>query len=1180
MSKPAATIGHNHLCPKKTGKIPHVGGPITTGSSNVMINGVPAARKGDSMVCVGPPDSIKQGSSSVFINGKPAARMFDATNHGGVIISGSPNVFIGDAGCYPDSQDSAVASSDSRLQSNEDKQVAPPTKQSNPLSNEPQDLPSSASHTSANGSSTSSAVDSNTVYPGLSTEQNREPKTFSIVPIRYAIDMERQTPESVLGRGPLSISTPYVLRQLRDGWLYIYDDLTQEITEYKVEGASLTGDANIYLEGTTLHIAFSLIQWTKRIVDTLKQDSSLRHRWMRRVVCIEGEQWHVGDESTLEHVSDMNTCPHDFIMSSVSLREPPKVDSGDEVESNPTADAIMSQLVTSKPTFSAGEWLGNAQGDVTLVVALDDVLSDVLDLTIPLNVPIIENLSITKDEDEFHKLEMARIARSLARVQVPESKWSSNINKSTYPYFEADLHAYFKEREADVTELVAKQQKQSYVSLNTKEHSTHGSKELKILRERWDYVPDELDHKLWFERRKYVDEVNWKKLDRFSNEMESKLGEAETKIDLYMRELYSGLQGADVVDPMRYGIDIYTQEGMNHYIVLTHEIFTTMQLAVQNRERELKKLNEFLAGRNILSFAPYGGSESLSFAVTRELDNAESINLVPHYNNIVGAFDKLKDLMQHGTGRDAIWVRELTEEARAVLDILGKTLKGELSDYLNHLLLYIYPDRLSSPPLLFEIKRAIWWCRIKQEVPRFNDDYINGTQRFRKEFKQLVKELSDEYYKLDKHTIWPVRKYNQYKKLRTSLLEKLVEHPDLISIRADESFRQSRKALHARYMQLVGGKFTQASTAYSSVGGNAALTVLLNSINLNMLSGTLGDTGKGSDVHSKALQDVGIGLMWLISASGDLTKNLVGSYLSKSISDMKTKTVMEIASAKSIKIRGISANRIFVSALVTGAMFGAIASAWEIYKNNRLFLQSNNIYEKGLLLLISSSYLAQFGVYMAVYIRASILNIAVGNLLLPWMVTVGGWVAISTVFIQILYEISKKNEIEKWLSESTWGKSNAKWSKEKELLEYKKIALKPIVEIKEQASVFPYGMEKTTPSSEGYYHASTTKMAVNSPLCRYVCRFYVPDPEQGIVLTILNNAIFIQKSGKWEQEEGQYFYEIAMESRTGLRVNVTYASDESDICYLVSGKGEGQCSVSFNDGREVNGDTYQIIGRK
>ncbi|POB67956.1 hypothetical protein CRN59_22675, partial [Vibrio vulnificus] len=98
------------------------------------------------------------------------------------------------------------------------------------------------------------------------------------------------------------------------------------------------------------------------------------------------------------------------IMSSVSLREPAKVDSGDEAESNPTAEAIMSKLVTTKKTFAAGDWLRNAQGEVKLVVALDDVLSDVLDLTIPLNLPIMDNLSITKDEDEFHKLEMARIA--------------------------------------------------------------------------------------------------------------------------------------------------------------------------------------------------------------------------------------------------------------------------------------------------------------------------------------------------------------------------------------------------------------------------------------------------------------------------------------------------------------------------------------------------------------------------------------------------------------------------------------------------------------------------------------------------------------------------------------------------------------------------------------------------
>lgn len=70
MGKPAAILGSFHLCPKKTGKIPHVGGPVVVGSPNVTIGGIPAARQGDKLICIGPPDSISAGSSSVTINGK------------------------------------------------------------------------------------------------------------------------------------------------------------------------------------------------------------------------------------------------------------------------------------------------------------------------------------------------------------------------------------------------------------------------------------------------------------------------------------------------------------------------------------------------------------------------------------------------------------------------------------------------------------------------------------------------------------------------------------------------------------------------------------------------------------------------------------------------------------------------------------------------------------------------------------------------------------------------------------------------------------------------------------------------------------------------------------------------------------------------------------------------------
>lgn len=95
MAKPAAVIGSMHVCPKVTAKVPHVGGPVLQGSPNVAICGIPAARKGDKLVCIGPPDTISGGSATVFINGKNAARLGDDTEHGGKIVVGMPTVLIG-----------------------------------------------------------------------------------------------------------------------------------------------------------------------------------------------------------------------------------------------------------------------------------------------------------------------------------------------------------------------------------------------------------------------------------------------------------------------------------------------------------------------------------------------------------------------------------------------------------------------------------------------------------------------------------------------------------------------------------------------------------------------------------------------------------------------------------------------------------------------------------------------------------------------------------------------------------------------------------------------------------------------------------------------------------------------------------------------------------------------------
>jgi uncharacterized Zn-binding protein involved in type VI secretion len=97
MPQPAARIGDMHVCPMVTPAvppIPHVGGPILMGAPTVLIGGVPAARIGDTCLCVGPPDVVAMGSPKVLIGGSPAARMGDMTAHGGSIVLGCFTVLI------------------------------------------------------------------------------------------------------------------------------------------------------------------------------------------------------------------------------------------------------------------------------------------------------------------------------------------------------------------------------------------------------------------------------------------------------------------------------------------------------------------------------------------------------------------------------------------------------------------------------------------------------------------------------------------------------------------------------------------------------------------------------------------------------------------------------------------------------------------------------------------------------------------------------------------------------------------------------------------------------------------------------------------------------------------------------------------------------------------------------
>jgi uncharacterized Zn-binding protein involved in type VI secretion len=97
--QPAARIGDGHECPKiEPGPVPHLGGEVSSGSKNVYINDVPAARVGDEAKCVPCNDQISTGSMNVLVNDRQATCRGELTKHGGKNLSGSPNVLIGEGG--------------------------------------------------------------------------------------------------------------------------------------------------------------------------------------------------------------------------------------------------------------------------------------------------------------------------------------------------------------------------------------------------------------------------------------------------------------------------------------------------------------------------------------------------------------------------------------------------------------------------------------------------------------------------------------------------------------------------------------------------------------------------------------------------------------------------------------------------------------------------------------------------------------------------------------------------------------------------------------------------------------------------------------------------------------------------------------------------------------------------
>ncbi|POP79605.1 hypothetical protein CXB38_21140 [Pseudomonas syringae] len=298
----------------------------------------------------------------------------------------------------------------------------------------------------------------------------RKPEV-AIVPVRYALDRSRYdaAPEKLkpLIKGsrwavmPKLKTRSYTLRQLYDGYVYVYDEDAKTLDEYAVSAATgnlsriVWTDAQLgsdqrsggsdakpfllYPRDNLLRIAFSAQQWTWRICEHLRSNPASRDSWMKALDL----------KRYCMTMAEPDTLPLNRIAEAVA-----DIDKEHVVEDDRFADSAIptheSSSEETQPLFSPiGAdvfWQGSVEDqDSSLLIALDDPLAIFNDLGMQLAADQAAYRNWQAEHE--HKIQIAQTVTALCGAEGEPEKLPASVRDNaalTHQYL-SDVEAYFEQ---------------------------------------------------------------------------------------------------------------------------------------------------------------------------------------------------------------------------------------------------------------------------------------------------------------------------------------------------------------------------------------------------------------------------------------------------------------------------------------------------------------------------------------------------------------------------------------------------------------------------------------------------------------------------------------------------------------------------------------------------------------
>ncbi|MDX7826522.1 toxin VasX [Aeromonas caviae] len=883
-------------------------------------------------------------------------------------------------------------------------------------------------------------------------------KKIAIIPVRYALDEPFSPPQKQphpvpAGAGfvvPLKLKeSGYALRQLRDGWLYVYDEKTKTFDEYEIKGATFISQSKgskghlLYPASHTLSLAYSPQRWTGRIKHEMEKSGGLRTTWMRQVklgsFASTMKAPHCGLPDVLDKVADLGMSNKGFVLSSTPLAKP--------AEEDKQGIKLLAHKPASSPTAYKA---GIPDPKSAMVVALEDPLADLADLSMKVNQLLAKREALLGKDDatikvNSHKLMMAEVTRNLARVRLDEKELPASVrgNVARTQAFEEALDDYLGDRYlADMESMTAEP---GMVRFNSPMEKRADEK-LKILREQYGFNPSQKQVSQWKERAAFQDEVNWNGLNAFIKQYQVPLNELDLALTRAHEDLFNGVARLKA-DPLPFGLDNRTPKGQAYLQTLFAEAGPVLSLSCHTEER--KKALEKLLGEksrdNLLALAPYGFDAALHKGLSElTVDNAWLSTSSGDMTALFGRTADLETLLGDERFKQKSWFQTI-EAVIEAMKVAGKSMaKGAHAQIMAAILPHAWKNSLAG-----NLRLVLLESLLGDQPLQVNRDYRMLHNRFQQKVWIIVKEMSAISSPPPGRST-TVKAINGQLKTLQQQLDTLIasEMPLLVKLKGDLYQQQARQYV-GDYLASVRSGVNQRITAMNERIPNLAtfggLVALLNLWNLTVVIAGTAQNAQ-SIGRERANMQLGSAFAWTGNAIAALYQGAVWGEMKQLRAGEKALTSISIKNASIGEYAGMVKS--FSLRMLAFSSLGVVAAGLEAW-DSALASQDPLIsgIEKSLLVaktIVLGGQAAIFGAQTIIALGSmGGTSITIGAVFAPWMIISLFVLGFAYLFLVMLLNIFKRSDLEKWLLQSTWGKQPANWSAEDELARFELLVNKP-----------------------------------------------------------------------------------------------------------------------------------------